>query len=78
LLVNDVVVEPTFQNSPVDLANDKALQVHTWPNVALSPGDIIEIQSNPHTNGLIPEGESTAFARGRWRSVGFMPSQGLK
>ncbi|WP_158969536.1 hypothetical protein [Paraglaciecola sp. L3A3] len=37
--------------------------------VELSKGDEIVIQSNAVTNGKIPEGDITAFSRGRWRGL---------
>ncbi|MGJ8681079.1 hypothetical protein [Paraglaciecola sp.] len=37
--------------------------------VELKNGDKLTIQSNAVTNGKIPEGDITAFARGRWRGV---------
>jgi hypothetical protein len=37
--------------------------------VKLKPRDIISIAFNAHTNGKIPEGESTAYARGRWIDI---------
>lgn len=36
------------------------------PAVSLNPGDVISVESNAVTNGKIPEGDGTAFARGRW------------
>ncbi|MDU0355004.1 hypothetical protein RS130_14810 [Paraglaciecola aquimarina] len=37
--------------------------------VELKKGDVITVQSNAVTNGKIPEGDITAFARGRWRGL---------
>lgn len=39
---------------------------HTWTGIALATGDTIRVSSNSATNGLLPEGEGTGFARGRW------------
>lgn len=36
--------------------------------------DEIAIESNSHTNGLIPEGDGTAWARGRWSELSIKPS----
>lgn len=41
--------------------------------VELSKGDKIVIQSNAVTNGKIPEGDITAFSRGRWRGLVLQP-----
>jgi hypothetical protein len=40
----------------------------------LKKGDVIGIAFNPHTNGKIPEGESTAWSRGRWTSLELKPA----
>ncbi|MCF2950117.1 hypothetical protein L0668_18525 [Paraglaciecola aquimarina] len=37
--------------------------------IELKKGDEITVKSNAVTNGKIPEGDITAFARGRWRGV---------
>ncbi len=37
----------------------------------LKKGEKIYISSNAHTNGIIPEGEGTAWSRGRWNSILF-------
>lgn len=34
--------------------------------IKLKPGDVISISFNTHTNGKIPEGNTTAYSRGRW------------
>lgn len=70
LLVNGTVVG-TYQNpyigpgSPLDLQPNQ----HVWNDIALNNGDTISVESNSATNGEIPEGEGTAWARGRWRSL---------
>ena len=40
---------------------------HAAKDVELKLGDIIQVVSHAPTNGLIPEGDPTAYARGRWR-----------
>ncbi|MEQ8683312.1 MAG: DUF1593 domain-containing protein, partial [Cyclobacteriaceae bacterium] len=40
-------------------------------SVNLQPGDVIQVTSNALTNGLIPEGNTTAYARGRWTELVF-------
>ena len=39
--------------------------------VYIPTGAIIQIESNTHSNGKIPEGDAYAFARGRWSSIAF-------
>ncbi|WP_068259802.1 DUF5060 domain-containing protein [Rubripirellula obstinata] len=70
LLVNGTVVG-TYQNPYIGPGSALDLQPnqHVWNNVALSNGDTISIESNADTNGEIPEGDGTAWARGRWRSL---------
>ncbi|MEM1305488.1 MAG: hypothetical protein AAGG46_11360, partial [Planctomycetota bacterium] len=47
---------------------------HTWKNVSLSAGDAIEVAFNSHTNGKIPEGDTTAYSRGRWTQLVLSPA----
>ncbi len=65
-LVNGVVVG-TAVNQPTDV--DYAEQEHTFTGISIPPGAQISVESNALTNGLIPEGDGTAFARGRWRTL---------
>ena len=37
--------------------------------VNISGCKTLGVASNAHTNGLIPEGKGTAYARGRWRHI---------
>lgn len=54
-------------------------EAHAAMDVSLKPGDIIQVTSNAVTNGLIPEGNTTAFARGRWTEIMLVKSnKGLK
>ncbi|QXP62793.1 DUF5060 domain-containing protein [Polaribacter sp. HaHaR_3_91] len=46
---------------------------HQIENVFLHENDILEITSKAVTNGLIPEGNETAWSRGRWNSITFTP-----
>ncbi|WP_343328633.1 DUF5060 domain-containing protein [Polaribacter staleyi] len=46
---------------------------HQVDAVFLHENDIIEITSKAVTNGLIPEGNETAWSRGRWNSITFTP-----
>ena len=47
---------------------------HTWEQVVINQGDVIRVESKPATNGKIPEGNGTAWSRGRWVSVLLVPS----
>ncbi|MFY0686559.1 MAG: hypothetical protein JXQ90_05310 [Cyclobacteriaceae bacterium] len=46
-------------------------QTHSFGRVLVKNGDNISIAFNAHTNGKIPEGESTAYSRGRWTKITF-------
>jgi len=43
-------------------------QINTTP-VAIKAGDVIQVEFNNATNGLVPEGTTTATSRGRWYSI---------
>jgi len=42
---------------------------HTWENVSLSKGDTIRVEASSETNGKVPEGEITAYSRGRFTGL---------
>ncbi|WP_395257185.1 hypothetical protein [Halalkalibaculum sp. DA3122] len=46
---------------------------HTWDKIEINSGDTLRIASNTHSNGLIPEGDGFAWARGRWSKLIFEP-----
>ncbi|MEN0048112.1 MAG: hypothetical protein AAF806_13715 [Bacteroidota bacterium] len=46
---------------------------HTWEKVELSKGDTIRVEASSETNGKIPEGEITAYSRGRFTSLVLQP-----
>ncbi|MEM6552537.1 MAG: VOC family protein [Planctomycetota bacterium] len=48
---------------------------HVIKGVAIQRGSVLQIAFNSVTNGKIPEGNGTAYARGRWRELRFVPSQ---
>ena len=75
LLVNGAIVK-TYQNPYIGPGSSKYMGAnsHTWSSVALNNGDTIAIESNTHTNGEIAEGSGTAWSRGRWRSIEFIPT----
>lgn len=59
------------QNPAVDAAGDYSEVPHRWTAVSLATGDLLQIESNPHSNGKIPEDDAFAFSRGRWRKLSF-------
>lgn len=73
LLVNDEIVG-TYQNTSVSKKDDYQVQTVTFMGNDINKNDIISVESNTHTNGLIPEGNGTAWARGRWKSVSMKPT----
>lgn len=42
---------------------------HDLGAAVLTTGDVIEVSFNATSNGKIPEGETTAYARGRWTQL---------
>ena len=73
VLVNDKEVG-VFINASVHVDDDYKPIKAVFRNVRLSAGDKITVESNTHTNGLIPEGDGTAWARGRWTELALIPS----
>jgi hypothetical protein len=43
--------------------------VHQWNGVKLRPGDRLAVHFAGRSNGRIPEGDSFAWSRGRWRTL---------
>lgn len=68
MLVNGNLVG-TFQN-PVS-ATDYAPATKKWTSIMVNNGDQIQVEFQAHTNGTIPEGDGTAYARGRWTDLAF-------
>ena len=64
LWVDGTLIGSAF-NEPA--TEDYGDQPHTFYDVYIPAGATIAVESNAVTNGLIPEGDGTAFARGRWR-----------
>ena len=52
-----------FQNP--ETTADMQPFTHTFKNVLVLKDDVIQIESNTHSNGKIPEGDGFAFSRGR-------------
>lgn len=42
---------------------------HSWDNVVLKEGDVIQVHFNSASNGKIPEGDGFAYSRGRWTTL---------
>jgi len=42
---------------------------NVWTNVSLQSGDVIRVEFNSASNGMIPEGTDFAFSRGRWTAL---------
>ncbi|WP_298363872.1 DUF5060 domain-containing protein [uncultured Lutibacter sp.] len=51
---------------------------HNLGYIYLEKNDILEIASTAETNGKIPENDETAWSRGRWKSLIFIPGGGLQ
>jgi hypothetical protein len=62
---NELIGEGTNVGTEVDYAR----QEHVFEGVKISAGSTLAVESNAVTNGKIPEGDGTAFARGRWTSL---------
>ena len=70
LAVNGQVLG-SFQNPETE--TDYAPATHVWENIELSNGDEIRVEFSSHTNGKIPENDTTAYSRGRWKQLSFTP-----
>ncbi|MEM7790792.1 MAG: putative Ig domain-containing protein, partial [Verrucomicrobiota bacterium] len=73
LLVNGRVVG-TRVNGTTDEDNDYALEDHLFLNVPIPAGATVTVRSQAVTNGLIPEGNGTAYSRGRWTTLEIQPA----
>ncbi|MEM6391836.1 MAG: hypothetical protein AAF797_03600 [Planctomycetota bacterium] len=58
-----------------DDGEDFAPHEHVLKGVTIAKGSVLQMEFNAVTNGKIPEGNGTAYARGRWRALRFTPSQ---
>lgn len=72
--INGVQLGTTFQNPETSV--DYTSASVTFNKIDVVNGDEIQIEFNSHTNGKIPEGNGTAFSRGRWTSLDFECSTG--
>jgi len=66
LLINGVVVG-TATNPEVEF--DYTVVRHSFPDINVPAGAVLAVESLANTNGKIPEGDGTAFARGRWTTL---------
>lgn len=48
---------------------DYAPAIHVWKTVKLEKGDVIRVECSSETNGKIPEGDITAYSRGRFTGI---------
>lgn len=62
LIDGEVVGSSVNEPATEDYGN----QYHTFENVTISEGALIGVESIAVSNGLIPEGDAYAYARGRW------------
>jgi len=58
-----------FKNPPTE--KDYVPSGQTWRNIRVKKGDLIQVEFNSDTKGEIPEGDGTAFSRGRWTTLVF-------
>ena len=65
-LINGEVVGSSV-NAPTDI--DFSEQLHTFENISIPQGALIGVESIAVSNGLIPEGDAYAYARGRWTTL---------
>ena len=70
LFVNDELIG-TGTNGETEV--DYAPQEHHFTGVEIPAGAKLSVESNAVTNGKIPEGDGTAFARGRWTALAVDP-----
>ena len=72
-LVNGVVVG-AYQNCRISTNDEYKPQSVVFKAIPIKNSDIIAVESNTHTNLIFPEGNGTAWARGRWSSVSMTPA----
>ncbi len=56
-----------FQNSRT--TTDYQEQYFVLQNQQFKEGDVLRVESKAVTNGKVPEGDGTAYSRGRWRGI---------
>lgn len=68
LSINGTVVG-TYKNPTT--TTDYLPSSKLFEGISVRKGDIVRVTFNSHTNGKIPEGNGTAYSRGRWTSLNF-------
>ncbi len=70
-------IKATYRASYIGKGSERDLtaETHTWKGISLTKGDTFSIESNADTNGEIPEHGGTAWARGRWQKIEFVPAK---
>ncbi|NBC82334.1 MAG: hypothetical protein GVY19_03035 [Bacteroidetes bacterium] len=63
-----------YKNARTNKKGDMSLSDTTFKSVKVEKGDSIQVEFNSHTNELIPEDGGTAYSRGRWKYLRFIPS----
>jgi len=71
-LVNGSVVG-TAQNSTT--TTDYNPENHIFRNITIPAGATLAVESNTDSNGLVPEGDGFAWARGRWTTLTLSPPE---
>jgi hypothetical protein len=69
LLNGELIAQFTNATTNIDYLPER----HRSDVIKLKPGDLIAVESMAHTNGKIPEGDETAWARGRWQRLLAIP-----
>jgi len=67
LVINGVQIVETYTNP--ETISDYAPSTFVWRDVELNKNDRIRIEFSSETNGKIPEGDGTAYSRGRWTQL---------
>lgn len=66
VLINGVIVG---EATNPEVTIDYTVVRHSFDNITIPAGATIAVESLANTNGKIPEGDGTAFARGRWTAL---------
>jgi len=71
IAINGTTLKGTFKNPFIYGTGkpDYFPASHIWKKVTLKNGDKIRVEFSSETNKKIPEGNITAYSRGRWVSL---------